>query len=50
MVATSRRIASLRASIVRGLLLYAQPFSKSHKKKSGGVKSGDLGGHRFFRN
>jgi hypothetical protein len=48
MAATPRRIASLRASIVRGLLLYTRPFSKPHKKKSGGVRSGDLGGHRFF--
>jgi hypothetical protein len=48
MAATSRRIASLRASIVRDLLLYTQPFSKSYRKKSGGVKSGDLGGHIFL--
>jgi hypothetical protein len=37
MAANSRRIASLRASIVRGLLLYTRRFSRPHKKKSGGV-------------
>jgi hypothetical protein len=48
MAATSRSIASLRASIVHGLLLYTRPFSKPHKKKSDGISSGDLGSHRFF--
>lgn len=47
MVATSCHIESLRASIVQGFLLQAHPFSKPHKMKSGGVKSGDLG-HRFL--
>lgn len=45
---TSRRIASLRVSIVRGFLLYAHPFSKPHKKKSGGIRQGDLGSHIFL--
>jgi hypothetical protein len=31
--ATSHRIAYLRAQIIRSLLLYTQPFSKSHKNK-----------------
>jgi hypothetical protein len=48
MAATSHRIEPLRASIVRGLLFYTRPFSKPQKKKSGGVRSGDLVGHRFF--
>jgi hypothetical protein len=44
--ATSIHIASSRASIVRGLLLYTRSFNEPHKKKSGGVRSGDLGDHR----
>jgi hypothetical protein len=46
--ATSHLIASLVASIVRGLLLYIRRFSKPHEKKSYGIRSGDFGGHRFF--
>jgi hypothetical protein len=48
MEATSRRFSLLSASDFLGLLLHTRPFSKPLKKKSGGVRSGDLGGHRFF--
>jgi hypothetical protein len=34
-----------KSSIVRGLFLYTLSFKKLHRKKSGGERSGDLGGH-----
>jgi len=44
----SWRIASLSCSIVRGLFLYTLPFNRPQRKKSAGVRSGDLGGQSFF--
>ena len=44
----SWRIASLSFSIVRGVFLYTLPFNRPQIKKSAGVRSGDLGGQRFF--
>jgi hypothetical protein len=44
----ARRADNL-ASIFRGLLLYTRPFSIPHKNKSGGVRSGDLGGYGFLK-
>jgi hypothetical protein len=44
MAAVCRRISSLRSSMVRGLFVYTFPFSRSHRKKSGGVTSGHLVG------
>jgi len=44
----SWRIASLSCSIVRGVFLYTLPFNRPQRKKSAGVRSGDLGGQRFF--
>ena len=44
----SWRIASLSCSIVRGVFLYTVPFNGPQRKKSAGVRSGDLGGQRFF--
>ena len=44
----SWRIASLSCSIVRGVFLYTLPFNRPQSKKSEGVRSGDLGGQRFF--
>jgi hypothetical protein len=34
--------------IVRGLLTYTFPFNTPHRKKSGGVRSGDLGDDKSF--
>jgi len=33
---------------VRGVFLYTLPFNRPQRKKSAGVRSGDLGGQRFF--
>jgi len=44
----SWRIASLSFSIVRGVFLYTLPFNRPQRKKSAGVRSGDLGGQMFF--
>jgi len=44
----SWRIASLSCSIVWGVFLYTLPFNRPQRKKSAGVRSGDLGGQRFF--
>ena len=41
-------IASLCCSIVRGVFLYTLPFNRPLRKKTAGVRSGDLGGQRFF--
>jgi len=38
----------LSCSIVRGVFLYTLPFNRPQRKKSVGVRSGDLGGQRFF--
>jgi len=40
--------ASLSYSIVRGVFLYILPFNRLQRKKSAGVRSGDLAGQRFF--
>jgi len=48
MVWISWRIASLSCSIVCGVFLYTLPFNRPQRKKSVGVRSGDLGGQRFF--
>ena len=42
------RIASLSCSIVRGVFLYTLPFNRPQRRKSAGVRSGDLGGQRFL--
>ena len=44
----SWRITSLSCSIVRGVFLYTLTFNRPQRKKSAGVRSGDLGGQRFF--
>ena len=44
----SWRIASLSCSIVRGVFLYTLPLNSPQRKKSAGVRSGDLDGQRFF--
>ena len=44
----SWRIASLSCSIVRGVFLYTLPLNRPQRKKSVGVRSGDLGGQMFF--
>ena len=44
----SLRISSLSCSIVRGVFLYTLPFNRPQRKKSAGVRSGDLGGQKFF--
>src|SRR5258705_6051728 len=44
----SRRMLSSSAARVRGLFPYTVPFNMPHRKKSGGERSGDLGGHRPF--
>src|SRR5258705_5063565 len=44
----SRRMVSSSAARVRGLFPYTVPFNMPHRKKSGGERSGDLGGHRPF--
>jgi len=44
----SWRIASLSCWIVRGVFWYTLPFNRPQRKKSAGVRSGDLGGQRFF--
>ena len=44
----SWRIVSLSCSIVRGVFLYTLPFNRPQRKKSAGVRSGDLGGKKFF--
>ena len=33
---------------MRGVILYTLPFNRPQIKKSAGVRSGDLGGQRFF--
>jgi len=35
-------------SIARGVFLYTVPFDRPQRKKSADVRSGDLGGQRFF--
>ena len=44
----SWRIASLSCSIVLGVFLCTLPFNRPQRKKSAGVRSGDLGGQRFL--
>ena len=44
----SWRKASLRCSIVRDVLLYTLPSDSPQRKKSAGVRSGDLGDQSFF--
>jgi len=41
-------LASLSCSIVRGVFLYTLPFNRPQRKKSAGIRSGDLGGQKFF--
>ena len=41
----SHSIDDFGSSMVRGFLEYTLSFKYPQKKKSGGVKSGDLGGH-----
>jgi hypothetical protein len=41
----SRWMFSRKSSSVRGLFMYTRPLRWPHRKKSGGVKSGELGGH-----
>jgi hypothetical protein len=48
MASISWRIASLSCSILRGVFLYTLFFNRPQRKKSAGVRSGDLGGQRFF--
>ena len=45
----SWRIASLSCSIVRAVFLYTLPVNRPQRKKSAGVRSGDLAGQRFLR-
>ena len=33
---------------MRDVFLYTVPFNRPQRKKSAGVRSGDLGGQRFF--
>jgi len=33
---------------VRGVFLYTLPFNRPQRKKSAGIRSGDLGGQMFF--
>ena len=33
---------------MRGVFLYTLPFNRPQRKKSAGVRSGDLGGQSFF--
>ena len=47
-LAISRRMLLSKALIVRGSYPNTLSFRKPHRKKSGGSKSGDRGGHRFF--
>ena len=44
----SWRIASLGCLMVRGVFLYTLLFNRPERKKSTGVRSGDLGGQKFF--
>ena len=43
----SWRIRSLSCSIMRGIFLSTLPFNRPQRKKSAGVRSGDLSGQRF---
>jgi len=44
----SWRVASLSCSNVRGVFLFTLPFNGPQRKKSSGVRSGDLGGQKLF--
>jgi hypothetical protein len=46
--ATSCRIFVSSSCIGRGMLTYTFPFNALNRKKSGGGRSGDLGGHKSF--